>query len=321
MLQKLNAFLESKMPFITPISVLLGVTFASYVDSFSFLVPWLFAFMTFSGSLGSNIKSFKEVMIHPLPIIITMCILHVIMPLWAFGVGHIVFHGDVYTITGLTLGMIIPTGITSVLWVSIYRGNIPLTLAVILIDTFLSPFIVPYTMSLMVGEQVEMDILGMMGGLLWMVVLPSLAGMLLNQVTKGKVKTVLGPRLSPISKIFLGIVVLLNSSVIAPYLRNIDTKLVFIAIVVFFISFSGYLFSFLIGRLLKMDREDVVSLTFLGGMRNISTGAVIAISYFPAQVAVPVVIGMLFQQVLASSYGRFVDQYYKKRIEVTTKSA
>ncbi|MGE8079979.1 bile acid:sodium symporter family protein [Peribacillus loiseleuriae] len=321
MLQKLNAFLESKMPFITPISVLLGVTFASYVDSFSFLVPWLFAFMTFSGSLGSNIKSFKEVMIHPLPIIITMCILHVIMPLWAFGVGHIVFHGDVYTITGLTLGMIIPTGITSVLWVSIYRGNIPLTLAVILIDTFLSPFIVPYTMSLMVGEQVDMDILGMMGGLLWMVVLPSLAGMLLNQVTKGKVKTVLGPRLSPISKIFLGIVVLLNSSVIAPYLRNIDTKLVFIAIVVFFISFSGYLFSFLIGRLLKMDREDVVSLTFLGGMRNISTGAVIAISYFPAQVAVPVVIGMLFQQVLASSYGRFVDQYYKKRIEVTTKSA
>ncbi len=321
MLQKLNAFLESKMPFITPISVLLGVTFASYVDSFSFLVPWLFAFMTFSGSLGSNIKSFKEVMIHPLPIIITMCILHVIMPLWAFGVGHVVFHGDVYTITGLVLGMIIPTGITSVLWVSIYRGNIPLTLAVILIDTFLSPFIVPYTMSLMVGERVEMDILGMMGGLLWMVVLPSLAGMLLNQVTNGKVKTVLGPRLSPISKIFLGIVVLLNSSVIAPYLRHIDTKLVFIAIVVFLIAFSGYLFSFLIGRLLKMNREDVVSLTFLGGMRNISTGAVIAISYFPAQVAVPVVISMLFQQVLASIFGRFVDQYYKKRTEVKTRSA
>lgn len=321
MLQKLNAFLESKMPFITPISVLLGVTFASYVDSFSFLVPWLFAFMTFSGSLGSNIKSFKEVMIHPLPIIITMCILHVIMPLWALGVGHVVFHGDVYTITGLVLGMIIPTGITSVLWVSIYRGNIPLTLAVILIDTFLSPFIVPYTMSLMVGEQVEMDILGMMGGLLWMVVLPSLAGMLLNQITNGKVKTVLGPRLSPISKIFLGIVVLLNSSVIAPYLRHIDKKLIFIAIVVFLIAFSGYLFSFLIGRLLKMDREDVVSLTFLGGMRNISTGAVIAISYFPAQVAVPVVIGMLFQQVLASSFGRFVNQYYKKRTEVKTRSA
>ncbi|WP_028389879.1 bile acid:sodium symporter family protein [Bacillus cihuensis] len=321
MLQKLNAFLENKMPFITPISVLLGVMFASYVDSFSFLVPWLFAFMTFSGSLGSNIKSFKEVMIHPLPIIITMCILHVIMPIWAFGVGHVVFHGDVYTITGLILGMIIPTGITSVLWVSIYRGNIPLTLAVILIDTFLSPFIVPYTMSVMVGEKVEMDILGMMGGLLWMVVVPSLSGMMLNQVTKGKVKTVLGPRLSPISKFFLGIVVLLNSSVIAPYLRHVDAKLVFITIVVFLISFSGYLFSFLIGRLFKMDREDVVSLTFLGGMRNISTGAVIAISYFPAQVAVPVVIGMLFQQVLASSYGRFVDRYYKKRIVVKTKSA
>jgi BASS family bile acid:Na+ symporter len=51
MLQKLNAFLEGKMPFITPISVLLGVIFANYLGGFSFLVPWLFAFMTFSGSL------------------------------------------------------------------------------------------------------------------------------------------------------------------------------------------------------------------------------------------------------------------------------
>ncbi|MNY74734.1 hypothetical protein D3C86_2138360 [compost metagenome] len=38
-------------------------------------------------------------------------------------------------------------------------------------------------------------------------------------------------------------------------------------------------------------------------MRNISAGAVLAVSYFPAPVAVPVVLGMVFQQLLASAVG------------------
>ncbi len=48
-------------------------------------------------------------------------------------------------------------------------------------------------------------------------------------------------------------------------------------------------------------------------MRNISAGAVLAVSYFPAPVAVPVVLGMLFQQVLAALSGRLVQNYYQKK--------
>ncbi len=61
------------------------------------------------------------------------------------------------SITGLVLGMVIPTGVTSFIWVSIYKGNSALTLAIILIDSLLSPFIVPYSLSLFVGQKVEMD--------------------------------------------------------------------------------------------------------------------------------------------------------------------
>jgi predicted Na+-dependent transporter len=50
-------------------------------------------------------------------------------------------------------------------------------------------------------------------------------------------------------------------------------------------------------------------------MRNISAGAVIAITYFPAAVAVPVVVGMLFQQILASLNGYFLNRYYNKKVE------
>ena len=303
------------MPLITPVGVLTGVLFSVHLKEFTYLIPWIFAFMTFAGSLGSNFRSLKEVIVHPFPIIIAMAILHVLMPIWAWGVGHIAFSGDIFTITGLVLGMVIPTGVTSFMWVAIYKGNIPLVLSIILIDTLLSPIIVPFSLSLFIGGKIEMDFFNIMKGLLGMVVIPSLIGMYLNQVTKGRIKDQLGTRLAPFSKISIGFVVMLNGAVVAPYLKHIDLKLVGITLTVFMIALTGYLFSFIIGRFINGGRDTVISLTFTGGMRNISAGAVIAITYFPAAVAVPVVVGMLFQQILASLNGYFLNRYYNKKVE------
>ena len=44
------------------------------------------------------------------------------------------------------------------------------------------------------------------------------------------------------------------------------------------------------------------------GMRNISAGAVIAGAYFPAECLFPVMIGTLFQQVLAALFGKLLAQ-------------
>ncbi|MCY9341001.1 bile acid:sodium symporter family protein, partial [Bacillus haynesii] len=49
------------------------------------------------------------------------------------------------------------------------------------------------------------------------------------------------------------------------------------------------------------------------GMRNISAGAVLATGFFPPQVAVPVVIGMLFQQVLAALFGHLLARSELKK--------
>ncbi|MGM0903253.1 MAG: bile acid:sodium symporter family protein [Bacillota bacterium] len=320
MLYNFNKRLEKLMPIITPVSVIIGVLFANFFIDFTNLIPWIFAFITFAGSLGSNLSSFKETLKHPLPLFIILIILHILMPAWAWGVGHFTFGGDVETITGLVLAMAIPTGISSLIWVTIYHGKVPLTLSIILLDTFLSPFIVPFTLSLLVGGRVEMDVYSMMSGLFLMVFLPSILGMLVNQFTKGKAKEQLSPILAPFSKLGLGAVVMINGAAVAPYLRDIDLKLLMITVTVFFIAFTGYLFSFVIGKWITGDRDTVVALTFTGGMRNISAGAVLAVSYFTPAVAVPVVIGMLFQQVLASIYGFLIDRYFSRQVYAKTHS-
>ncbi|MFQ9151786.1 MAG: hypothetical protein ACLR6B_10055 [Blautia sp.] len=56
------------------------------------------------------------------------------------------------------------------------------------------------------------------------------------------------------------------------------------------------------------DRELAVSMLYGSGMRNISAGAVLAAAYFPGEVMFPVMIGTLFQQVLAACYGKLIER-------------
>lgn len=308
MLQALNRRLEKAMPLITPVSVLIGVLLGSHLAGYSYLSTWIFAFITFSGSISSNFKDFIAVLRKPIPLIFTLLILHVLVPLLALLMGHVFFTEDAFTITGLVLAVAIPTGISSFLWVSIYKGNTVLTLAIILVDTLLSPIVVPLTLSLLVGAKVEMDSGAIMQSLFLMVVFPSVLGMLLNEWTRGKIKVKWGPRLSPFSKLGMGVVVAINGAVVAPFLRNFDPSLLLIAAVILGLACSGYGAGFLTAKLMRWNPDIVVAMTFNGGMRNISAGAVLAVSYFPAPVAVPVVLGMLFQQLTASLWGYLLSQ-------------
>ena len=66
---------------------------------------------------------------------------------------------------------------------------------------------------------------------------------------------------------------------------------------------SGYAIGWIIAILTRQNKEATVSMIYGSGMRNISAGAVIAGAYFPAETLFPVMIGTLFQQILAAFYG------------------
>lgn len=315
MLQNINKILEKWMPFITPISVVVGVLMAERLVPYTFIVPWIFALMTFVGSLSLNFNDLKRVIMHPVPILICILVLHLVMPTIAWVIGNLLFSGDAYTITGLVLAFTIPTGIISFMWVSIYQGNIAMTLSIILISTLVSPFVVPQILSLFVGAEVHIDVWGMMSGLLLMLGLPSIIGLIWNQATEGRVKDYLAKPLAPLPKIGLGVVVAINSSVVAPVFRNINLKLIEIALTVLLIAILGYLLGWWVAKLMRWERGVIFALTINSGMRNISAGAVLALSYFPPPVAVPVIVGMLFQQILASTFGKVLEHYYSREEE------
>lgn len=314
MLDRLNKRLQRLMPILTPASLIVGVLIGDIGGHFVFLVPWIFAFMTFAGSLSMNFKGFTSFTKYPFVIISAIAFLHIVMPIWAYFVSTMVFNDHLLTI-GFILSVAVPTGVTSFIWITISRGHLALGLSIILIDTLLAPIVMPTLIHIVVGKAIQIDTASIMLDLLWMIVLPSIVGVLLNEFTKGKITNTLGRTLAPFSKMSVFFIVLINSSVIAPYMKHLTWELVGVIVVVLFVAVSGYTMSFLIGHFLwKKDTSIVTTFIFTGGMRNIAVGVVVASTYFPAKVVMPVVFGMLFQQVLASFFSRIVEKY-KGRVD------
>ena len=111
-----------------------------------------------------------------------------LLPVLACGLGHLLFPGNDDLITGMVLEFSVPTAVVGLMWVTIYGGNSPLSLSLVIADTLLAPFLIPTTLQLLVGSRVSMDAAGMMRELLFMIALPALAAMSLNELTHGRVE-------------------------------------------------------------------------------------------------------------------------------------
>ncbi|GGP15080.1 bile acid:sodium symporter family protein [Oceanobacillus neutriphilus] len=310
MLDRLNKQLQTFMPILTPLSVIIGVLFHNIGEQLLFLVPWLFAFMTFAGSLNMKFKDVKVFSQYPAAILFGIAFLHIIMPFGAYFLSTIIFNDHLLTI-GFVISAAIPTGVTSIIWINMCKGHFPLGLSIILIDTLLAPFILPAVLYLFAGETIAIDTASIIIDLLWMIVLPSILGILLHEFMKGNIQA-FSKKLAPFSKLSLFAVVIINSSAVAPYLTEITWELAAIILAVFFLAATGYAIALFIGHLLFKDTHIVTTLVFIGGMRNIPIGIIIAISYFPAKVAMPVVFCMLFQQVLAALFAKVTEKYQVK---------
>ncbi|MDN4495264.1 bile acid:sodium symporter family protein [Ureibacillus aquaedulcis] len=311
MLIHLDKRLQKLMPILTPLSLIMGVLLERIGGQLVFLVPWLFAFMTFAGSLSLNFQGLRSFVKYPWVILFTIAFLHILMPAWAYFISNLLFD-DHLLVIGFFLSVAVPTGVTSFIWASICKGNIPLSLSIILIDTILSPLVLPALIHFVAGENVEINTMSIMLDLFWMVVLPSIAAVLLNEWTKGEIDLTLGKTLAPFQKLSIFLIVGINGSAIAPYLKNITWEIVGIIMVVLLLAICGYVMCLVLGHFLFRDYEIITAIVFTGGMRNIAVGIVIASTYFPAKVVMPVVFGMLFQQILASQFSRILEKYNEK---------
>ena len=296
-----DRFLGSYFPWFVLACATTGVLFP---DTFSWLngsvTMGLFAFMTFANSLGGGFRELGRVFLRPLPVVVTLVLLHVVIPLLTLGLGNLLFPDAPLFTIGLVLEYVIPTGVASLMWVGICGGNAPLCLSIVLLDTLAAPVVIPLSLKLLVGSVVEVDTWGMMGDMMVMVALPALAAMTVYQVTGGRAAVTLKPRLALFAKLALLIVITANATSCSSFLRSIDRPLVLVMATVFLLCLFGFLAGYWAAKLLGLDFPTRATMCLNTGLRNISAGSVLALQYFPAQVVFPVAFTPLFLQFTTS---------------------
>ena len=296
-----DRFLGSYFPWFVLACATTGVLFP---DTFSWLngsiTMGLFAFMTFANSLGGGFRELGRVFLRPLPVVVTLVLLHVVIPLLTLGLGNLLFPDAPLFTIGLVLEYVIPTGVASLMWVGICGGNEPLCLSIVLLDTLAAPVVIPLSLKLLVGSVVEVDTWSMMGDMMIMVALPALAAMTVYQVTGGRAAVTLKPRLALFAKLALLIVITANATSCSSFLRSIDRPLVLVMATVFLLCLFGFLAGYWAAKLLGLDFPTRATMCLNTGLRNISAGSVLALQYFPAQVVFPVAFTPLFLQFTTS---------------------
>lgn len=306
---KWNDWLSKNMFFVVLSALFLGFFF-SISDSplLRRIVVALFAYMTFVTALNTSLKEFLTVLLKPWLALWMLILVHLFTPLTAWAAG-ILFYPDDYSIRlGYLIGASIPIGVTSVIWTSLVNGDIATSIVTVTLDTFIVPFVLPLFFHLVIGQTINLNYVQMTQELVLMVTIPSILGMLVHDWTDGQVTTYSKSIGGATSKIALFVVIIINSAVVSPQITWDSTILKTILVTLFIVStgyFVGYLGSF---ALKERTTSTVLTIIYNVGIRNIACGLVIALTYFPIRVAIPMTLSMLFQQPLATIIYRYIKK-------------
>ena len=304
-LLKLNNQLGRLIPITTPMGIALGFFFPHIFIKLRPYVPWLFGMMTFSGALKLRAFELTDAVRKPVPIFLFFAASHVIMPLAALFSSSLVFdNADV--IAGFVLLFAGPTAVSGFIWVAIFKGDKALGLTLILLDTLLAPLVVPGTISILMGAKIAMDLTGIAVSLLFMVVLPTIIGVTLNETSKGRVSAFLCPSFDPAAKICLILVIAANASPVAPEIQFADPLVWKAALVCILLTASSFLLAKLNGVIGKYGGEKDASMIIAGGLRNNSAVMTIAVTFFPKDTVLPTLLSIVFQQTIAAIMGNWL---------------
>jgi len=304
---KFNHHLERLIPVTTPFSIVIGFLLPFVFSVLRPYVPLLFGFMTFSGALKLRAAELGKSVRSPLPILLFFAAAHVLMPVLAMLVSSRFFaNNDV--VSGFVLLFSGPTAVSGFIWVLILKGDMALCLTLILLDTLLAPVVVPGTISILMGAKTAMDMSGIALSLLFMVVIPTIIGVTVNETSKGKIPAAICPYFDPFAKICLMLVIATNAAIVAPAVKLTNPLIWQVGLLVIILTSAGFLLIKFITVIGKCRAPKDITMIISGGLRNNSAVMTIAVAFFPEAAVLPTLTSIIFQQSIAAIMGKLFAQ-------------
>ena len=246
-----------------------------WVDTWA-INPMLGVIM-FGMGLTLSPQDFRIVFSRPKDIIIGCLAQFTVMPLLALGLSW-AFALPKELALGVILVGCCPGGTASNVITYLAKGDLALSVGMTACSTLLAPVLTPLLVWLMAGTMVNVDTIGMLTSIIYVVIAPIVAGLLCQRFMPRATRSVT-PYLPALSSVVIALVVGIIVS------HNASRLLLGGAIVVAAVvlhNLLGLSVGYAIGRLLRLPHPKRVALSIEVGMQNSGLASSLAVLHFAA---------------------------------------
>ena len=260
------------------LSAVIGLIFP---DVFSHIKPKvinpLLGVIMFVMGLTLKFDDFKVVFSRPRDVIVGCLAQFTVMPLLAWVLARI-FGLDQALTVGVILVGCCPGGTASNVITYLAKGDLALSVGMTGVSTLLAPILTPLLVLLLAGQSVDVDVVAMFLSILWVVILPIVAGLIVKRLwpTQTEKATAYLPALSSVTICFIVLII------IAANAHKLLTGGLIIILVVMLHNICGLALGYLIGRIMKLEPSKRKAISIEVGMQNSGLASSLATLHFAA---------------------------------------
>lgn len=250
-------------------------------DAFSQVRPTiispLLGVIMFGMGLTLNADDFRVVFSRPKDVIIGCMAQFTVMPLLAWVLAR-VFQLDEALAIGVVLVGCCPGGTASNVITYLAKGDLALSVGMTGVSTLVAPIVTPLLVWLLAGKSVDVDVVGMLLSILWVVILPIVAGLVVKRLWPRQTSMVT-TYLPAVSSLTICAIVLI---VIAANAQKLFTSGLIIILVVILHNICGLAVGYGIGHFIRLSSAKRRAISIEVGMQNSGLASSLATLHFAA---------------------------------------
>lgn len=240
---------------------------------FSSLIVPLLQIIMFGMGTELSMKDFANVVRMPKGILVGIACQFIIMPFTGFALVSM-FSFPPEIAAGIILVGCSPSGLASNVMSYLARANLALSVSITTVCTLLAPFLTPLLMRLLGGSLVEIRFFDMMWDITKIVIIPIAAGLLFNNLVRGKFGW-LDKAMPILSMAGITLIIIVITAAGRDNLLQVGALLI---IAVLLHNLAGYFLGYWSARLLKFPERDCRTIALEVGMQNAGLASGLALT-------------------------------------------
>ncbi|MDY6904032.1 MAG: universal stress protein [Thermodesulfobacteriota bacterium] len=259
------------------------------------------------------------------PQVVTQIINFGVVPFVAYGLGVLFFRDQPYMALGLLLAGLVPTSGMTISWTGFARGNMAAAVKMTVIGLTLGSLATPFYVKLLMGRNIDVNMLLVVRQIVVIVFIPMIAGFLTQQalIKRFGQKTFqqqVAPRFPGLSTLGVIGIVFVAIALKARSIAGAPQVLVYILMPLVLLYIANFVLSTIVGRVF-FRRGDAIAMVYGSVMRNLSIALAISINAFGAEgssAALVIAVAYIIQVQSAAWYVKFTDRLFGPHPEKAT---